>query len=213
MIGTTTTAGGHFDYVTITGECRVNGSVECGKLSLTGELGIAGDLKVKEMKITGQCQVDGRIDGLSIRGHGEISVSSGLKMEQVSFNGSLTVNGSCEAERLNISGAVNIGELLSADRLEIGLYGPSRAREVGGGTIDVKRSTASRIRKLVNPKQEASFEAELIEGDTIRLTDTRADTVRGNHIIIGPGCEINIAQFRSSLEIHKSARVNQQMKM
>ncbi|WP_410514905.1 hypothetical protein PaeBR_11235 [Paenibacillus sp. BR2-3] len=213
MIGTTATAGGNFRHVAVTGECQITGNVDCEKLSLTGELGIAGDLQADEMKITGQCKVDGRIGGLSIRGQGEIRGSSGMKMEQIKFNGSLVVKGSCEAENLSLNGALDVGELLSAEQLEIGLYGPSRAKEVGGGTIEIKRSTASRIMELVKPRQEAFFEAELIEGDKIGLQYTKANTVRGKAVSIGQDCVINTVEFRDTLEIHKNAIVKQQIKL
>lgn len=212
ILGTTTTAGGAFRYVTVMGDGQINGDVACRKLSLTGVLKLAGNLQAEELKVTGQCGVDGAIGGLSLRGEGEIRTSE-LRMERIRFTGSLEALNNCGAEKLHISGVVEVAGLLSADLLELGMYGPCRAKEVGGGTITIKRSTAAKLRKLMLRKPDVFFTAELIEGDHIELQHTKADIVRGKRVIIGAECEINRVEFLETLEIHKSASVKQQIKL
>jgi len=213
MIGTNATSGGFFRNVSVTGECQFTGDVDCQKLSLTGKMGLAGNLQADKFKITGECTVDGHIKGFSLKGQGEFRTFSNLRIDQIRFSGSLDVKGNCEAENLHISGAAQVEGLLSADQLEIGLYGPSRAKEVGGGSIMIKRSSAARIIGLLKPRQDAFFEAELIEGDIVDLQHTKADTVRGKRVIIGADCEVNTVEFRETLEIHKNAIVKHQMRI
>lgn len=213
ILGTTTSAGGFYQNVHITGECQFNGDVDCQKLSLTGQAHIAGSLRTTDMKITGECSVDGSLNGLSLRGRGELKTTEGLRIDRFNFSGNLDVKGDCEAEELRLSGAASVDGLLSADRLNISLFGPSWAKEVGGSVISIKRSKAGTLLKLVKNKEEAFFKAGLIEGDSVELQYTMADMVRGEDVIIGTDCEIERVEYRSALKIHKNAKVKHQVKL
>jgi len=213
MVGTTTTSGGHFKDVSVTGECTFNGEVDCKKLGLTGELKITGNLLVDELKITGECSVEGRVVGSSLKGRGALNTSSSLVVERIRFTGNIAAKGNCESEKLTISGAIQVEGLLSAEELELAIYGPSRAIEVGGGSILIKRSTTAKIMDFMKPGEDASFTAEVIEGDHIQLQSTRAGMVRGKHIIIGSDCDIHTVEYRDTLEIHRNAKVKHQVKL
>lgn len=212
ILGTTTSAGGYFGDVKVTGECRFTGDVDCLSLSLTGETVVAGSLRMDKMKITGELAVEGIFEGDSLRGQGEIKAAS-TRIDQLNFNGNLEVRGDCEAEELRISGAINVAGLLNAEQLEINLFGPCAAKEVGGSAITIKRSKAGLLLNLVKPNPKALFTAGLIEGDRVDLNYTKADVVRGDHVIIGADCEINTVEYRSTLELHKLAKVKHQVKL
>jgi cytoskeletal protein CcmA (bactofilin family) len=212
MVGTSTSGGGSFLNVKVTGECQFNDAVDCRKLSLTGNVRVDGDLRVEKLKVTGELVVAGLLEGQSLRGTGEVKADS-ARIEQIDFSGSLVVKGDCEAEQLQISGAAEVEGLLSAERLQINLYGPGKAREVGGGTIVIKQNKTGKLLKLIKGKQDVIFRAGQIEGDTIELQCTVADTVRGGSVIIGPDCVIQTVEYRETLEIHKNATVKQQVKI
>ncbi|NIK76527.1 cytoskeletal protein CcmA (bactofilin family) [Paenibacillus castaneae] len=213
ILGSTTSAGGYYQNVNITGECQFNGDVDCLKMSLTGEARIAGSLRAKEIKITGECVANGGIDGLSLRGRGELKTTAGLRIDSIKFTGNLDVKGECEAEEIQLSGAFNIDGLLSAENLDVSLYGPSCAMEIGGSRIRIKRSKAGRLLKLMKFKGDVMLKAGLIEGDNIELQHTKADMVRGDHVVIGANCNIGTVEYRDTLEIHKSAIVKHQVKL
>ena len=213
ILGASTTSGGYFRNIAVTGECKIAGDVNCEKLRLTGELDMVGNLYADELRITGECAVGGRAEGTLLKGRGELKTSSSLKIERIKFTGNLAVNGDCESDHLQIFGAVQVAGLLNADQLEMGLYGPSHAKEVGGGSIVIKRSTAARIIGFVKPWADAFFEAELVEGDLINLQYTKAGTVRGKQIQIGADCEIQRVEYYDTLEIHKSAKVHHHIRL
>jgi cytoskeletal protein CcmA (bactofilin family) len=212
VTGNTTSGGGSFLNIKVTGECHFNGAVECRRMNLTGNVRVDGDLRMEKLKATGELVVAGILEGQSLRGTGEVKATS-ARMEQLDFSGNLVVGGDCEAERLQISGAAEVEGLLSADRLEINLFGPCSAREVGGGTIVIKRSKAGKLLNLIKGTQNVIFTAGLIEGDAIELHSTLADTVRGGTVIIGPDCVIQTVEYRDTLEIHKNATVKHQVKI
>ncbi|MNC40989.1 hypothetical protein D3C81_1673100 [compost metagenome] len=113
---------------------------------------------------------------------------------------------------MHISGALQIDGLLSAQTLEVSLFGPGMAAEIGGGRIKIKRSIGG---VLIKPGQSGRlrFTAGLIEGDQVELQVTTAGTVRGGNVIIGTGCEIDTVEYSGSLDIHQNAIVRNQVKL
>lgn len=204
ILGNSSSAGGTFKDVKVTGECAFSGDVDCLGFSLTGEAAVYGNLRMHTLKMTGECAVKGRVDGVGLRGQGQMTADKGLRIEHIHYTGGITVTGDCEAEQLQLTGTVAVSGLLNAETLELTLLGPSRADAVGGGTISVKRS---RTGALLRPGKRISFETRLIEGDRIELQHTQAQIVRGGKVIIGPGCEIDTVEYRDLLEIHASSTV------
>ncbi|WP_239618616.1 bactofilin [Cohnella mopanensis] len=212
MLGETTSVGGRYRNIKLTGESIFNGDVDCIKLYNTGEVKVMGNLKTEELKITGECEVQGQLEALVVRGRGEVKVSSGVRMENVKFTGNLDAKGDCEAGSIELAGAFNVSGLLSADGLYVKMFGPCMAREIGGTTLRVKRSKATKLLNFFMFKGDSNLNAEQIEGDVVELEHTNAAIVRGNRVIIGQGCQIGRVEYRDSLDIHKSANVKDSIK-
>ncbi|MHA6533407.1 polymer-forming cytoskeletal protein [Paenibacillus sp. BAC0078] len=209
VLGNSTMSGGSFLDVKVMGECRFNGNVDCQKLKLMGETSVHGNLRMEQMKLTGECIVKGRIDGESLSGQGEIRAGSDLRIEEIKLTGSLSVAGDCEAEEIRLTGALQVDGVLNAESVELSLFGPSRAAEARAGSITIKRKIGG---SLMHPGR-FSFSAGLIEGDEVELQGTQAGIVRGNRVIIGTDCDIDVVEYRQSLEIHENANVNYRIKL
>ncbi|MNR67595.1 hypothetical protein D3C85_1916860 [compost metagenome] len=63
------------------------------------------------------------------------------------------------------------------------------------------------------PSPHAAVTVAVIEGDDIYLENTRAKVVRGNQVVIGPGCEIDLVEYKVLLEKKKGANVKGSRKM
>jgi cytoskeletal protein CcmA (bactofilin family) len=209
MMGETTSAGGAYRNIKITGESTFVGDVDCIKLQHVGELSIQGNLKTEELKLTGECEVQGNLEASILRGRGEVKVSSGARIENIKFTGNLDAGGDCEAGTLEVDGAFTVSGLLSADSLEVKMYGPCKAREIGGTTLRVKRSRATKLLNFFMTRGDSVLTAEEIEGDVVELEYTSAAVVRGNRVVIGPGCQIGRIEYRDSLHIHKNSTVKE----
>lgn len=207
MVGTTTSAGGTFGNVKLIGESVLAGDVDCLKLSNVGELVVNGSLRAERLKMTGECEVHGSFTALTVRGRGEIKIRQTMRGESVKYTGNIETGGDCEANSLELGGAFDVSGLLSADRLDVKMYGHCRAKEIGGTKLRVKRSKASRLLNLVQSKERAMLNADQIEGDTVELDYTIAGVVRGNNVTIGAGCEIGIVEYRDKLNVHNNAVV------
>lgn len=213
MIGSTSTAGGVFRNIGITGETVLTGDVDCIRFACTGQSKVQGGLRANELRLTGEITVQGRLDAGKIKGRGELEVDQGMRGENVAFTGNIEIKGDCESGTFALDGAFSVEGLLSAERLEIKMYGPCRVRELGGGTLRVKRSSATKLLGIIKSKQSAQLHADLIEGDTIELEHTRAGIVRGNRIKLGPGCEIGRVEYVESLNKHKSAVLKETVRL
>ncbi|SET46673.1 hypothetical protein [Paenibacillus sp. NFR01] len=211
VLGNSTSSGGTFGNVRVTGECKFLGDVDCLSLHLTGEIEVTGTLTAGQLKTTGECEVAGRIQAKSLRGQGQIHARQNIAVEDVKYSGGIMVQGDCEAETLQLNGALEVGGLLNAGRIELTLFGPGKAAEVGGGTIIIKPSkTKSLVPKLA---KDLIFTANQIEGDIVELQNTKAQRVRGGSVTIGAGCEIGTVEYRNNLDIHKNATVLRQIKI
>lgn len=213
LVGTTTGAGGFFRNVRVTGEAELNGDTQCRNFNCIGNFRLAGSLRTERFKLTGDCRVEGGLLSDHVRTVGELQLSESFRAERAHVTGELKAGGHCEAETLEVGGVVNIGGTLNAERFVLKLHGPSRASEIGGGSISVKRSRAVLLKWMFGHGDSALLEAELIEGDTIVLEHTHAAIVRGNRVTIGTGCSIGRVEYREELKVGSKAEVRKRIKL
>lgn len=190
ITGSAKSTGGVFNKVTILGEAQVNGDLECEHLKVMGTLSVRGRLKLGTSKIMGTLTVTDNVEG-----------------DDVNVLGELTVKGDCNAEVFRSRGAFDIDGMLNAGEMEISLYGPARAREIGGSTIRVKPHF-----KLFSPGMR-ELTADTIEGDEIHLLNTSARVVRGSKVEIGPGCDVEIVEYKEDFKQDREAKVAKQIKI
>ncbi|TJY39854.1 hypothetical protein E5161_18120 [Cohnella pontilimi] len=212
LVGTTASAGGRFGNVRITGEAKMSGGLYCRSLKCMGTVDLDGSLQAALLKLTGECHVHSDMKVSKIRAIGQIEVSGNLTGEQVKITGGLQASGNCEAESFQVRGAIELDGLLNADEVDIRLHGYSRAKEIGGGSITVKRSRVHWFNTVLSSRRERELTSDLIEGDTVHLEYTTASVVRGNRVTIGPGCRIGRVEYRDDLRIDKNASVKERMR-
>ncbi|MFK7696591.1 hypothetical protein [Paenibacillus sp. HJGM_3] len=212
LVGSTSSAGGQFRNIKITGDCAMSSDVTADSFHLTGEVAVQGQLSVQLLKMTGQCRVSGAIRADRIQGVGELSAES-IRGGQVKLSGHIRTEHSCEAETLKLLGWIEVGELINAESLTLDLHGRCRAQEIGGGTIIVKRSSLTKISNLFSMKEPGTLKAELIEGDVVHLEHVTADIVRGARVTLGPGCKIGRVEYREALERHPKSEIGTEVRI
>ncbi|MEK0316490.1 hypothetical protein [Cohnella sp. 56] len=213
MVGTTSSNGGVFGQVKITGECEIRGNLDCERLTCTGEVVVRGQLTVSALKMTGVCEVESGFHSGEIRGAGEVKAQGSLRSEKVKFQGQLAARGDVELGTAELRGAIVCEGLLSAERLELSLFGPSAVHELGGGRLRVRRSRLGALKSLATPGAAASLKAALIEGDDVELQHTEAELVRGGDVVIGPGCNIGRVEYRRELRVDASSSVGERVRI
>jgi cytoskeletal protein CcmA (bactofilin family) len=178
----------------ILGEAEIKGNVEAEETLIMGSMAVAGKSLMKKMKVFGALEVGERLSG-----------------NEATIKGSISVKGDVEYETFDSSGGFDIKGLLNADTIKIALrYGESKAEEIGGGKITVKRKRSSFIPFV---GEEGSLAAKVIEGDDIYLENTRAEVVRGNKVNIGPGCQIGVVEYTNDFTENANSTVKMAKKI
>jgi len=213
ITGTGSASGGDFHHVRIMGEGRVHGDIACEDFKCMGNCMVGGTLQTRRYRLQGEAVIGGDMQAGVLTGHGQIQVKGNIRGQSIKLTGQLTAGGACEADKLKVNGAIDIRGLVNAEQLDISLFGPCRAKEIGGGRITVRRSKWIAVKQMLSPHGNAELQADCIEGDDIYLEHTKADNVRGNHVKIGPGCHIALVEYRDTLQTSKSATVLQERKM
>ncbi|MCR8641158.1 hypothetical protein NV379_00685 [Paenibacillus sp. N1-5-1-14] len=227
--GSGSSGGGVFNKVKISGSGKVSGDVECLEFRCSGSGSVIGNVKTGYMNVSGSGDVDGnlvaeelkvsgsfRVDGdtfvkeASVSGH--MKVDGKLTAEEMTVNGALEVKDDCSAEEFVVKGGFRISGLLNAGKVDIQLHGDAFVKEIGCDQIEVRRNLLGGISVLKMIKTlfqsfHNELHADVIEGDDIALEYTKAKVVRGTNVIIGPGCKIDLVEYKGRYEQHDDAEV------
>lgn len=212
---------GDLDCVTFkgVGDSRLQGNLKAGAVKIVGSIRVEGRASVDEMRVTGDFKVDGDFRAGNCHLRGRIATKAGIKADDMSLMGDITVKRSCEAETFKAEGQIKIDGLLNAGDIEIKTYGASRISEIGGDRIDIRKASAPSFGKMIKvlfiPSNWAHsmLTVNSIEGDDIRLSNTRAKVVRGKDVVIDGGCEIDLVEYANSLKVDRGSSVKEKKKI
>jgi len=231
ITGSSTAAGGLYDRVKIVGEGIIEGDMTCshlrcvgtlemegdlqgGHIGIVGTFSLTGDLQTDRMKNSGTVSIRGDADIGTLTGSGTIEVKGRMQGTHIGVQGHIAADGDCEVDVFKLKGMFDIGGLLNAGEVDIRLFQASTVKEIGGEKIRIRKaSLLNPLSLFFRPSAHAAVTASVIEGDDIYLEHTRAKVVRGNQVVIGPGCEIDLVEYKVLLEKKKGANVKESRKM
>jgi cytoskeletal protein CcmA (bactofilin family) len=133
-----------------------------------------------------------------------VEVAGSVHATEIVLQGHLGCGGDCEAESLMGAGEFDVDGLLNVGRIELRIYGPSRARDIGCERIGVK---AGRRVGWFWRWPEKRLTANSIEGDDIVLEHTTAEVVRGHNVRLGTGCDIGLVEYTGTFVRDGDAKV------
>ncbi|MBG9447756.1 polymer-forming cytoskeletal protein [Cytobacillus firmus] len=191
--------GGTFNKVEINGKGTVNSDIECERFNCNGTGTIHGAVKAESLNINGSASISEAVHSQKLEVAGNSSIGGSVKSDEMVVNGKAKIAGDCEAEVFRAEGAFKIDGLLNAEKIDIKLFGESKAKEIGGRKIKVAQHRES-LFKLIKSLYPLKLEAELIEGDDIELEGTSALVVRGKNVKIGKNCEIGLVEYSGEYE-------------
>lgn len=215
--GVSTASGGRYRSVIIEGVGKVEGAVRSeGLFRVDGKVTVRGDVQARELRVNGVAKIDGGLSFDAANLDGLVDVFGSAAGERMTLQGLLNVKGDCEAERFEATGGFEIGGLLNAGVVDIRLAGSGKAREIGGGTIRVRkmpRSVWKRLLARLIPKWNPVLQADLIEGDDVDVESTIAAVVRGNRVVLGPGSRVGKVEYRTELIKRPGAKADKEGKI
>ena len=231
LSGMSKTNGGKFDQVEISGLGKIFGDLEANRIHISGSGNIEGSIKVNKMDVEGNGFVDGSVESGELETSGNFRMSGQLKTETVKCSGRCRVDGSLkagkvfsegmisigadvEAEEFYSKGAFTVNGLLNANKIDIKLGMESRAKEIGGEEIVVKKMRHHNFNFFLTLIGKSNkLQSDLIEGTNIFLEYTEAKMVRGQDVKIGAKCSIDTIEFSGTLEVDPSSVVKDQKKV
>nr|WP_319373036.1 polymer-forming cytoskeletal protein [uncultured Methanobacterium sp.] len=211
IYGSGISSGGEFNRISIMGEGIIHGYVKCSNLKVYGEGQLDGSVKSADyVSIKGETIVKGDLNAQKVKVQGEFEVSGDLLVDDAKIQGSILVGRDFNAETLNLEGGFTIQGMLNGDILRINLYWPSKVNEIGGSDISVKKSgklSFLGIKNNIMSDGKNELTADVIEGDNVYLENTNARVVRGNNITIGPGCNIELVEYKENFKTDEKSEV------
>lgn len=145
---------------------------------------------------------------------GNTSVGGGLAANEIDVRGFLRAGGDCEAETFSAEGGFTVGGLLNAGSIDIKVFGPCSAREIGGEKIAIRAPQGLQsITQIFTFWAEKRLETETIEGDEVTLEAVTAKTVRGANVTVGPECKIELVEYTGSCTVDPGASVGEARKV
>ncbi|HET6873027.1 MAG TPA: cytoplasmic protein [Sporolactobacillaceae bacterium] len=228
--GSGSSAGGTFRRVDLNGHGKVNGNLACVAFESNGFGTVNGDVEAQTVRMNGFGKINGSVSStetVQIDGKGFIekgatinkmtvngltTIGGPVKGNNLVINGKVTIEGDCEVDQFNADGGFKIKGLLSADKIEIKVQGNCHAQEIGGQDIRVRQHTRG-FMNLLKPFFSLKLETNLIEGNTIELEGTHAKVVRGETIVIGRDCDIELVEYTGTLKNEKGSKIKEVKKV
>lgn len=223
--GTGTIGGGKYNEVKISGSAKIEGDIDCSYYKCSGSstangnvksrmIGISGSTKIcgnvdtEEMAVSGSSHIMGSVNTKKLKISGSSIIEGSLHTESIKISGSVSINEDCEAEDFYAKGNFNIGGLLNAGNIDIEMYGKCEVKDIGGENIKIKLGTGHFFIRMINLfSNYAKLVTGVIEGDDIYLENTVAKVVRGNNVIIGPNCDIEIVEYRDKVDVGENSKI------
>lgn len=200
--GTTVRDGVRGRSWTLRGAGKVSGGIELDRLSVVGDLSVAGAVVADQWDGNGRTTVDGPASGAgawtlsgesrfgdsvraaSLKASGRLDVRKDLEIaQQFTADGSLDVFGTVRAASFQFRGALDVRGEIRAPTVQIEIRGPSKASAIRGRQVVVDRS-----RSLL--RDAPTLDVLEIEAEEVRLSGVVAQLVRAARITIGVGCRI-----------------------
>jgi cytoskeletal protein CcmA (bactofilin family) len=231
--GSAMTSGGTFNKVKIRGDGTINGDLRCEQWKVFGNADVSGNVEAKLVDVFGQANIRGNVQAETMKIFGEVDIRGNAIIKDLNLRGTvhisenlvggaihgygeMKIDHDCEADSFSVKGVVEIGKTLNAEHIDLYLHvADSRIAEIGGKTIRVTKSKVFNIlhffKRLAH--DSAKLWVETIEGDEIYLEHTKAKIVRGNQVVIGPGCEIELIEYQTSFQQDEKATVKESKKI
>ena len=233
--GNGNSSGGLFRSIKINGSGTIKGDVDTSDLKVNGLGDFFGNVKSETAKVNGRASFYGNLDSQILNVNGMTDITGDLKVKDFTSNGQvevkgkvaaeklvnrgiMKVDGDCDSEVFNSEGVFNIKGLLNSDTIDVRLHHNSFAKEIGGERINVRKGASFEIKRIIKSlfpsfDMNLNLNTDSIEGDEIYVEYTKAKVVRGNNVNIGPGCEIDLVEYRNNFMQATDTKVGSAVKV
>jgi len=198
IIGDGVISSGDYEEVKVVGTATSSGDFNTNILRVTGELDSDFNISAETARIVGNCSFnDATMKEVTIVG--EVDCSN-LESEIITITGDVKAS-KLKATKINVKGAKLTIDEMNADQLDI-RNAVGYVKSIVGEKIKIYR----RIKFLIFLTSKKRLSVDEIEGDNIYIEHVDAKKVTGDHIVIGPNCNIEVLDAKT-MKIDKSSFV------
>lgn len=210
IMGESFLSGGSYGKVKIMGSAWAQEDLEAEKIRVFGTAEFRS-LKAGAIKIAGSARFEGPLNVITLDIAGSADALATIKAQEIKVFGSLTAKAEVSTERFVAKGTFELTSL-NANDVRIELAEVCRVGEIGAENVKVEPISMFRL-GFFGSNHKKILRADTIEADHIELSNTVAQTVKGNQVIIGPRCEIETVEYKDSLKVHPRSIVKNQVKI
>ncbi|QDP39040.1 polymer-forming cytoskeletal protein [Radiobacillus deserti] len=224
--GSGTTSGGSYGYVKINGSGTVLGDLICKEFVSGGSSKVEGDLTIELVDIKGKTSIEGSMQAQTVQVQGTCKVAGSASVrelivkgttkiagaiigEELLFKGALKVNGDCDVTQARMHGSFTVSGSLKTEFLSVKLHGRCSATSIYAKRLEVVKGGFSFGLENLFEGLAKELRTDMIEGEAIYLEHTRANTVRGKNVHIGPNCQIKYVEYKEEITIAPDAVVRE----
>lgn len=149
-------------------------------------------IKAQEATIVGSCIIDGVVQMKKLKSGGHLTMNR-AKLEELIVTGTLSAK-HIQTKDIFVRGKIRVDHL-EAEYGEIIMKCTCHIGKMNVEKLIIKKGFSFSSRLV----------SESITGKYIQLTHTQANTVRGEHVVLGENCEINTLYYTEQYTIAKSS--------
>lgn len=147
IVGTGGSAGGVVGKLSITGDGELNGDIDALSFKCTGNAVVYGKVKTQSLKLTGELIVKGPLIGEKLSAVGMLHVGGDLYAQAAKISGETRVEGQINGEQIELSGYNTVRGGCQAERFK--LHGSLHMDGMlNAETVEMKLFGESRIKEI-----------------------------------------------------------------
>lgn len=205
--------------VTLTNGHITDLAADCEQLNIRGFVTLHQEVRVKKISTHGHSSFHSRVKAQILNSTGSCTLKDFCEINEMKSAGSLNMRNG-QVTKLNSSGKLTIEQNLEAETVDA--IGIVKATEILAKLFHLKTSGESKIGELIAdeiciekdkisvlPLLKKKLICHCIKGKNVRLSDTNAEIVEGDVVIVGSNCRIKTLYYMDSYSIAPNAKVQQ----
>jgi len=193
-------------------------SAECEQLNIRGSAAIYQEIHLKKISTHGYSTFHSPVSADVLKNTGTCILKDNCEFKEIVNAGHLKMKNG-QLTNIHSSGSLTIEQMLQTEHLDsIGIL---KAKEIQAKHFQLRLSGNSKIERLIAEevcieKDRISFSlfkkkliCKYMSGKNLKLSNTDAEIIEGNFVVIGENCNIQTLYYKEDYKISPNARVKQ----
>ncbi len=193
-------------------------SAECEHLNIRGSATIYQEIHLKKISTHGYSSFHSPVSADVLKNTGTCILKDNCEFNEIVNAGHLKMKNG-QSTSIRSSGSLTIEQMLQTEYLDS--IGMLKAKEIQAKNFQLRLAGSSEIERLIAEevnieKDRISFSlfkkklfCKYMSGKNLKLSNTDAEIVEGNFVVIGGNCNIQTLYYKEDYKISPNAKVQQ----